>query len=723
MSLLEINSVEYKYPQSSKKALDNVSLCVERGEYIAVLGSNGSGKSTMARLMAGFFKPDSGTVSLQKDVLPGIVFQQPKEQIVAGIVERDTAFGPQNLSMTKGEIELRTIECLSVVGLADRASSRTFELSLGQTQRLAFSGILALFPDLLILDEVTAMLDPASRNELVEFIDRWNKKGHTVIHVTHDEDEALHAKRIIVMESGRIVFDGLREEFMASPKTIERVFGKDEVPSAKKLPSSDAQYSLCVKDLSFGYPERKIFSGLNLCLKKGTLTALTGPSGCGKSTLFECLAGLKTPQSGTVSAVSRPVLALQESEAALFEPCAADDVAFGPLNDGLSGKELLERVKESMQLAGIPYEDFGDRATFSLSGGEKRKLSLAGIIALDRDILIFDEPTAALDPLSRKNVLRTMKELASRGKTVLFSTHRFEEALYADESIAWQDLLGGTAASEGREPFGTKHQDSPESAGVNETAPEQKKLSVQMPLTNSKMIESIGKTAAAFMAPAKIPHSAVSVLPAALKFILFAAILCVSVLVYSPAAGICMLGVNILYAVLAKYPLKKAAGAFVKLFPWLLLFIVFGRFFYPTLPDDKVIFSCGIFTLSTGRLAMTGRTFLRAACALISAGTFLFTTSEREIMDGLTVLLKPLSVVKIPVRYFVLVTGIIFRFVPMLLDEFCGIIKTQLVRGAFGEAKGLSKLKILVPLFVPLILQTFRKAHYLADALTARYFS
>jgi len=721
MSLLEINSVEYKYPQSSKKALDNVSLCVEQGEYIAVLGSNGSGKSTLARLMAGFFKPDSGAVSLQKDVLPGIVFQQPKEQIVAGIVERDTAFGPQNLSMTKGEIELRTIECLSVVGLADRASSRTFELSLGQTQRLAFSGILALFPDLLILDEVTAMLDPASRNELVEFIDRWNKKGHTVIHVTHDEDEALHAKRIIVMESGRIVFDGLRKEFMASPETIERVFGKDEVLPEKKVSSSEE--SLCIKNLSFGYPERKIFSGLNLCLKKGTLTALTGPSGCGKSTLFECLAGLKTPQSGIISAVSRPVLALQESEAALFEPCAADDVAFGPLNDGLSGKELLERVKESMQLAGIPYEEFGNRATFSLSGGEKRKLSLAGIIALDRDILIFDEPTAALDPLSRKNVLRTMKELASRGKTVLFSTHRFEEALYADESIAWQDLLGGTAASESCETSGIKHPDISESAGVNEIALEQKKLSVQMPLTNSKMIESIGKTAAAFMAPAKIPHSAVSVLPAALKFILFAAILCVSVLVYSPAAGICMLGVNILYAVLAKYPLKKALTAFVKLFPWLLLFIVFGMFFYPTLPDDRIIFSWGIFTLSTGRLAMTGRTFLRAACALISAGTFLFTTSEREIMDGLTVLLKPISAVGIPVRYFVLVTGIIFRFVPMLLDEFCGIIKTQLVRGAFGEAKGLSKLKILVPLFVPLILQTFRKAHYLADALTARYFS
>ena len=147
MPLLELKNVYYEYPHTNKIALDNINFSVSQGEYIAILGLNGSGKSTLARLIAGFFEPLKGEVIKQNGILPGIVFQQPKEQIVAGIVERDTAFGPQNLSMTESEIELRTIECLSVVSLVDKALSKTFELSLGQTQRLAFSGILALFPD------------------------------------------------------------------------------------------------------------------------------------------------------------------------------------------------------------------------------------------------------------------------------------------------------------------------------------------------------------------------------------------------------------------------------------------------------------------------------------------------------------------------------------------------------------------------------------------------
>ena len=216
MSLLQISNASYSYPQAKRTALNGINLSVEAGDYIALLGSNGSGKSTLARMMAGFFKPDSGTVKLDRDVLPGIVFQNPKEQVVAGIVERDTAFGPQNLRLSKSEIELRTIECLSVIGLADRASSRTFELSLGQTQRVAFSGILALFPDLLILDEVTAMLDPGARDEIIQFVNQWNLRGHAIIHVTHDEDEALQAKRVVVLDKGNIIFNGSSQEFRSN---------------------------------------------------------------------------------------------------------------------------------------------------------------------------------------------------------------------------------------------------------------------------------------------------------------------------------------------------------------------------------------------------------------------------------------------------------------------------------------------------------------------------
>ena len=431
MPLLELKNVYYEYPRTNKIALDNINFSLSQGEYIAILGLNGSGKSTLARLIAGFFEPLKGEVIKQNGILPGIVFQQPKEQIVAGIVERDTAFGPQNLSMTESEIELRTIECLSVVSLVDKALSKTFELSLGQTQRLAFSGILALFPDLLILDEATAMLDPDSKNQLVEFVNAWNKKGHTVISVTHDLDEALAAKRIIVMDQGQVIFDGSPKEFKETKNIFESIFGIDgEYTSFKSLNSEknkSAETSLKVQELSFSYGDFSVFKNISFELKKGTLVALTGPSGCGKSTLFECLAGLKKNQGGKIYALSRPVLGLQESEAALFEPYSADDVAFGPKNKNIKGKELFECVKKSMELAGLDYKKYGNLPIVSLSGGEKRKLSVAGLIALDSDILIFDEPTAVLTPQEIDELMKVTKNLSARGKSIIFISHKLKE--------------------------------------------------------------------------------------------------------------------------------------------------------------------------------------------------------------------------------------------------------------------------------------------------------
>ena len=703
--LIKIDSVEYSYPQAAAKALDGISLTIRRGEYVTILGANGSGKSTLGRLTAGFFEPDSGTVKLAEGILPGIVFQQPKEQIVAGIVERDTAFGPQNLDMEKGEIELRTLECLSVTGLADRSESRTFELSLGQTQRLAFSGILALFPDLLILDEVTAMLDPCARTEILQLVERWHAKGHTVIHITHDQDEALAANRIIVMESGKIIFDGGREDFMKEASLCRSIFGDDSILMQKNDgEKSEGGITLSVENLSFSYPEREVFKNISFQLKKGTVTALTGPSGCGKSTLFECLAGLREADSGKIFSIDRPVLALQESEASLFAPYAADDVAFGPKNQGLDGKELLERVKKSMDLSGLPYKEFGNRGTFRLSGGEKRKLSLAGIIALDKDIIIFDEPTSALDPVSRITVLQSLRNLAAEGKTVLFSTHRMEEAAAADSQIIWEELVGNTQEN--------KAEEKPESL---------KEMSV---MKNSGILKTLQNVGAALMAPPKIPASPVGSLPAPLKFALFLLIFIASIVSANTIFSGIMLAVSVIYALLARYPLKKPLHAYLKLLPWFILFALIQFFFFSTAADtSEILFQWNWLVITKSKVSVVIRTFLRAPAIIISLGCFIYTTDERQILDGLSALLTPLALIKIPVRYFVLTVGIVFRFIPLLLDELSGIIKTQLVRGAFGKARGLGKIKIMLPLFVPLILQTFRKAQYLADALTARYFN
>ena len=704
MPLLELKNVYYEYPRSNKIALNNINFSVSHGEYIAILGLNGSGKSTLARLIAGFFEPSKGEVIKQNGILPGIVFQQPKEQIVAGIVERDTAFGPQNLSMTESEIELRTIECLSVVSLVDKALSKTFELSLGQTQRLAFSGILALCPDLLILDEATAMLDPDSKNQLVEFVNAWNKKGHTVISVTHDLDEALAAKRIVVMEHGQIIFDGSPKEFKENKNIFEAIFGIDgEYTSFKNLNSEKNKFektALKVQELSFSYGNFSVFKNISFELKKGTLVALTGPSGCGKSTLFECLAGLKKNQGGKIYALSRPVLGLQESETALFEPYSADDVAFGPKNKNIKGKELFERVKKSMEFAGLDYKKYGNLPVVSLSGGEKRKLSVAGLIALDSDILIFDEPTAGLDPVSRKNLLASFRKLTESGKTVLFSTHRFQEAEAADFRLRWEDLI-------------SKPEKNSDSA--------QGDLKEMNLIENASLLEKISKAASVFSAPEKIPPSFVNSLSAGKKTFLFLVLFFVSILLPFPAC-IAMIFINILYSVLAKSPLKNSFKIIAKLIPWIVIFSLLGIILFPVYEGDKILFSWKMIFVTPRKLLLFAASFVHSVCAIFAIGTYIFTADERQVMDGIAAILKPLGFLKFPVRCVVLIVGIIFRFIPLLLDEFSGIIKTQIIRGTFGSAKGIKKLKSIIPVFVPLVLQTIRKARCLADALTARYF-
>jgi energy-coupling factor transport system ATP-binding protein len=541
-----------------------------------------------------------------------------------------------------------------------------------------------------------------------------------------------------------------------------------------------------------------VFSDVSFSLKKGTLTSLTGPSGCGKSTLFECLSGLKKISGGKIFCSSRPVLGLQESESSLFETYAADDVAFGAKNRGASGKELVHRVKSAMNLAGLDFAEFADRATFKLSGGEKRKLSVASLIALDAEILIFDEPTAGLDPSSRKKIISTLRALADSGKTVLFSTHRPEEAGAADENLTWENLTeknfmegiqheknsADEIQHEKNSAEEIQHENFSEENSAEEILHEKNfseknsadeilheknsaeeilyeknfsgknstdkilheknfseensaeeilheknfsekksaELSELTQIKNARILEKFSAAASAFTPPAKIPPSAVSSLSAALKMILFILIFAVSVSSSSIPFCACMVLLNFLYALAAKFPFKKPLSAVAKLFPWILLFSVLGIFLFPVYESDTIFFAWKFLIVTKTKCLLFAASFLHSVCGIFCIGTFIFTTSEREIMDGLDAILSPLKIFKFPVRYVVLVVGIIFRFVPLLLDELSGIVKTQIIRGALAEAKGIKKIFAFIPIFVPLVLQTIRKAQCLAEALEARYF-
>ncbi len=707
MPLLSVKNLSFFYPEAGIHALEDVSFLLEDGEYAVILGANGSGKSTLARIIAGFLDAKDGEVQLAEGVRTGIVFQYPKDQIVSGIVSRDTAFGPENLKLSPAEVEQRVIESLSVSGLLDRADSRTNALSLGQTQKLAISGILALHPDLLVLDEATSMLDPESRKDILDFLDACHKNGQSILHITHDYEEACRAQHVIAMQNGELIFDGSQEKFKANTALVRHLFGESVAP-APRAPEdfAGADVALAFRDITFAYEDdHSVLEGLHLDIYKGSLTAITGVSGSGKSTLLEIAAGLLQPSGGSVYADGYPSLALQDSQAALFEPYAADDVAFGPKNQGLHGKELKKRVREAMELVGMPYDQFANRSTQRLSGGEKRKLSIAGIIAMDSPVLLFDEPTSGIDPISRRQLLLLLQKLARSGKTILFSTHRMEEAAFADRTIHMEK---GVIVSDSAQ--------KPLLADVSIS------LAQKQSLDGAKMLSKLRKTAAFAVAPAKV-RGLVQKLPPVWKYLAFLAVFVVSLAMHSICLAAGMAVVSVAYAVLAKYPVRRLCYSFLKVLPWMLLYCLIQLIFIPAKEGEPHFTEWKWFMVTPFKIQLCVIALIRVFAALSAIQVFIYSTGEKEILEGFATLLKPLSALHIPVRSLVVVTEIIFRFIPILIEEASSIIKTQLERGGLGTAKGFfAKIRILFPLFIPLIIQTLRRAEVLADALTARYF-
>lgn len=235
MPILVAENVCFSYDKSHL-AIDKLSLSVNKGEYVAVIGHNGSGKSTLAKLFNGLITPSSGKIivdgveSSDKNSLfeirkkVGVVFQNPDNQLVASIVEDDVAFGPENLGVKRKEIGERIDFALNAVGMQEFRKSSPTRLSGGQKQRIAIAGVLALKPDVLILDESTAMLDPVGRREILEVVERLNKEqGVTVIAITHYMEEVVKADRVYVLNDGKIALLGTPREIFREKELIKKI--------------------------------------------------------------------------------------------------------------------------------------------------------------------------------------------------------------------------------------------------------------------------------------------------------------------------------------------------------------------------------------------------------------------------------------------------------------------------------------------------------------------
>lgn len=507
MDFIKSKDLKYEYTkfddENNKKevvkALKGVDITVKKGEFVSVLGHNGSGKSTFAKLVNGLNMLTDGTLyvrgldasnseniwDIRQNV--GMVFQNPDNQIIATVVEEDVAFGPENIGMPPEEIVKNVDIALKAVSMEEFRKAAPAYLSGGQKQRVAIAGILAMKPECIVLDEPTAMLDPLGRKEVMDTITRLNsEEGITIVLITHYMEEAALADKIYVINDGEIAIEGtpreifknvnkMRELYLDVPQITELSYlinkENEKMPNdilsieefvnkAKEIgfvdnfkyeknpkPIKSSEPILEVKNLTHIYGKETAFEkvalkNVNITINKGDFVGLIGHTGSGKSTLIQHLNALVKANEGGVYFKGQDInadksklkfirqnigLVFQYPEHQIFESTIYDEVAFGPKNCGLSGDELDKRIKEALDFVGMG-ESFYKKSPFDLSGGQKRRVAIASVLAMKPEILILDEPMAGLDPYGRDEILGNIKKMHNDlGITIILVSHSMED--------------------------------------------------------------------------------------------------------------------------------------------------------------------------------------------------------------------------------------------------------------------------------------------------------
>ena len=755
-TVARLNQVSFSYDGGQTWALDNLTMEVHAGEHLCILGANGSGKSTLGSILSGATAPDRGQVELMGRVVCsdtpdqgrqidteayrqarrsiGMVFQNPEDQIVTTVVQDDVAFGPENLGLPRQRMLSCVPAALKQVDLQTRMNDDPTRMSGGQQQRLALAGSLAMNPGMMVLDEPGAMLDAAGRQEIQSILCRLTAQGTAVVHITHLLEQARQADRVLVLDHGRIVASGRPDQILNRQDLPALIGEPDHNPltqsrtsdtDAKTAVGNHASPMVKLSDVSYSFPDAgsKALSQVNLELAAGQTLAIIGRNGSGKSTLARLICALAAPDSGSIQVAGLPLAGpdrpkakhlrrqnlrllrqrvgyvMQYPEHQLFADTVAQDIAYGPHNLGYGPEQVQQRVDEAMKLLDI--SDLADRSPFDLSGGQRRLVAIAGVVACSPQLLVLDEATASLDPQACARIMRLLRVLHQRGVTIVMSTHADREALdLADQTLLLEhgETLAYGPTAEVVERY---HQLLATDAAEKEAAGK----------------ETSGRKADRTQADQK-PLSLLARLDPRAKLVTFLLAMFTAFAISTPAQLVLALVVTVGLFSAARAPLRSIMNS-VKGF--LILMLLLALFNLLVTHTGRRLAAWGPFVLTTGGIWVAVLYACRFMLIIFLGALLVETTTPTQMTDACESLLSPLSRLGIHTNEIALVLSLALRFIPTLGREVQAIVEAQAARGGSIESGSLSqRLHAAIAITVPVFAGALRHADNLSRALDAR---
>lgn len=715
---VSLQKVRFSYDGGKTWILDGIDLEIAYGQRIAIIGKNGSGKSTLSKIIAGLSSPDSGIVTLcgikvfeannvdskayqKARESIGALFQSPEDQIVTTVVEDDVAFGLENLCASKEFMKKNISNALRAVNMENHRFSDPSNMSGGQQQRVAIASSIATKSKLLVLDEPTSMLDSCAKEDVNKLFDKLQTSGTTIVQVTHKISECKNADRILMLENGKLRDVSLLEldEFFTekSPAVIE------SKSMTENVENSNTAIEISNLRLSYSKNQAPILCDYSLSVKSGEIVAIMGKNGCGKSTLAKAICALIKYDSGSICVNGIKIsektsksqmreirknigYVMQLPEQQLFAQTVFEDVAYGPKNFGLEGRELHSRVLSALK--SLHIEHLAQKSPFELSGGQQRLVAIAGILACNPKILVLDEPTAGLDFEYAKIVLKILSDLHNKGVTIIVITHDLNEAKSLGARIVTLDSRKKKRVQEQEQ---VQAQDE-KLENANENGSESKNEN------KNKSLLSLFNTRIILISCLILMFSAFSIT----NFY---------------QLGILALSTLALIFLARISPIKLL----LSLHMFIAIFVFSGMFNLLVVHSGRELFRIGPLLITDDGIKFAILFASRFSLVILIGSIIVLTISQTRLTEACASIISPLKSVGLPSQEIALIMSLALRFLPTLSKEAESVALAQIARGGNIKDGSIKKrLQAITSLIVPGFASVIRHANTLGLALDSR---